>query len=141
MSLAGRSGRCEVWIGVQSCLLAQLYHSRANTALLSQPPPQGLKTVMCTIVLSCLLVAHSKTQYMGLSASVSPIIGLVESEQNRRERQASFRDIPSSFNLFSCAATLYFTQFFCVCVCENPIRTDQMETDLTKLYQTSPKQS
>ena len=49
---------------------------------------------------------------MGLSASVSPIIGLVESEQNRRERQASFRDIPSSFNLFSCAATLYPTPFF-----------------------------
>ena len=34
--------------------------------------------------------------------------------------------------------SLFFLFF---CVCENPIRTDQKETDLTKLYQTSPKQS
>ena len=31
--------------------------------------------------------------------------------------------------------------FLCVCVCENLIWTDQKKTDLTKLYQTSPKQS
>ena len=47
-------------------------------------------------------------------------------------------------HFFSCAATLYFNPLFFLfffLVCENPIRTDQKETDLTKLYQTSPKQS